>query len=781
MALLANPTARRAALQYAAQRPIEGFDPGFIARFNADREAMVNYSNIDAERTARMAVVEPFLKDFKDASGQQLDNWAAVGANEQLYAGSYERSRQQFEKWKSQNPTSKLTFPDNEKIRRDADAFMLSSRQESQRQGERSTSYASAVGGFAGTAVGALQDTLNIMSLGLGAGASAGLLRIAITEGVVNAASEGLVQIGTYDRKKRVDPSFTANEAIGEITAAGVGGAALGSGAKVLANLWHRARTGAWPRNVRDAANVVSREAAVPASRIGDTAGASAAHRAAIDKATADLFDGRPVELPPDLLMKAGARPGRVYDADGRNVGVEYQVVDADTLVTSHDENLAINPAFPPELQPRDRSRAISADQINSIARNLQPERLGPSADAGNGAPIVGAGGIVESGNGRVLALRQAYADEGASAANYKNFLKSQGFDTEGFNKPVLIAKRVTALNEGERVKFVTAANRATAMRLGTVEQAAADARLLDEPLLSRLNDGQADAAGNRGFVQGFMQKLPHAERAGMMDASGALSADGTRRISAALMARAYDEPAFLGRALEDADSNIKALAGALADASPKWVRLRDGVAAGAVPRGMDVTGDLMEALRTVMKARDEKANVRDLINQAEMFGGLSEIGKIITRSMFNENLSRPASKAKVAKFLSDYADEALKNTADDRLFGEALGAGDVLKTALKKAEREDLLSQAEKRLTPESIGKIAESDETVDAVIMEANRLREQALVNKTASPKIDLGDGMGERSLDNIMDEADDEIAAAKDIEACASGKTPDASGQK
>jgi hypothetical protein len=35
-----------------------------------------------------------------------------------------------------------------------------------------------------------------------------------------------------------------------------------------------------------------------------------------------------------------------------------------------------------------------------------------------------------------------------------------------------------------------------------------------------------------------------------------------------------------------------------------------------------------------------------------------------------------------------------------------------------------------------------------------------------------VDLGDGRGSRSLDEIMQEADDEIAAAKEIESCAVG---------
>lgn len=45
------------------------------------------------------------------------------------------------------------------------------------------------------------------------------------------------------------------------------------------------------------------------------------------------------------------------------------------------------------------------------MAGQLVPELLGRSATVADGAPIVGPDGIVESGNGRVLALRRAYGD----------------------------------------------------------------------------------------------------------------------------------------------------------------------------------------------------------------------------------------------------------------------------------------------------------------------------------------------------------------------------------
>jgi hypothetical protein len=97
------------------------------------------------------------------------------------------------------------------------------------------------------------------------------------------------------------------------------------------------------------------------------------------------------------------------------------------------------NPAFPQEPQPRDRGRAASETQVSRIAGQLQPERLGASSSVGEGAPIIGADGVVESGNGRVLGIRRAYAQGGDSAQKYRAYLESQGFDTGGMKEPVLV------------------------------------------------------------------------------------------------------------------------------------------------------------------------------------------------------------------------------------------------------------------------------------------------------------------------------------------------------
>lgn len=785
MPMLVDEQEMNTALQAAATRPFEGVDPGFIERLKSDYSAAVNATNVDARETTRADIQREYIRNFYQVTGQRLPNWmGGPGVNADPAREAV--ARKQVEQWKAENPGVDLPdLPTQDEVEQEWVKRGKEALGESEDLGRRTTSTLSSVGGFLGSAAGAVTDPINMLTAPFGASTSAGILRTALVEGAIGAGSDAVGQAVNIQARKQVDPNYSASSALADIAAAGAGGAILGGGFKGLADIWHRAKTGQWPSHVRDTANVVNREAAVPPSRFEPSMAGDNAHRAALNKSVDDLINGRPVELPPEAFTQANARPGRVYDADGNSVGVRYEVVDAADLITSHNDDLTLNQNFPQELQPRDRSRALSQDQIAGIAGNLQPERLGFSTDAANGAPIVGPDGLVESGNGRVMALRRAYQLDGVPANNYRNYLRSQNFDIEGMQNPVLIARRVTDLED--RVGFVTAANRSTAMKLGAAEQALSDGRMIDGAMLDRLEGGDLKAAGNAAFTRDFMSKLPRAEQGSLVDKDGFLSQDGERRITAALMGRAYGEPVLLSRTLEDTDNNIKSIGGALADSSGVWSKMRDAVSRGDIPAGMDITKDLLDAVKMVMRARDEGRTVADLVNQAEMFGGPDELGKIVARAMFSDaDLKRPVSRARLSAFLRDYADEAMKNESGPRLFGDALGAPDILKGSLDRVGRNDLYRIADERLTPEAVEELAISPETREASIMDAERLiadneekqlgpiGEQSAEKREVKPiMVDIGDGLGERSLDDILREADDEIAAGKEIEACTIGK--------
>jgi hypothetical protein len=116
----------------------------------------------------------------------------------------------------------------------------------------------------------------------------------------------------------------------------------------------------------------------------------------------------------------------------GREVPVTYAVIEADDLIASQRDEGGANPAYPQELQPRDRSRGTSDVQINKIAANLDPRLLDQNPNASDGAPIISEDGVVESGNGRVLGIRKAFRDGLDTAKGYVDYLRSQGYPVDG-------------------------------------------------------------------------------------------------------------------------------------------------------------------------------------------------------------------------------------------------------------------------------------------------------------------------------------------------------------
>jgi hypothetical protein len=376
-----------------------------------------------------------------------------------------------------------------------------------------------------------------------------------------------------------------------------------------------------------------------------------------------------PDEIPP-------APPSRVVTAPGgRKIEVRPEVVEASQLVASHGPDLNVNPAFPAELQPRDRSRAASEAQISDIARGLDPSLLGDSPTTTDGAPIVGPDGVIESGNGRVLAIRRAYFQHPDVAARYRRFLEQQGFDLNGIREPVLIRRRLTDLSPADREAFTRESNQRTTLNLGAAEQAAADAKQLPDWLFDLYRGGEIGSGANAEFVRRFVDAVvPQAERGAFISPHGALSQDGWRRIENALFARAYGSPDLLASLREGGDSAIQGIGNAMIEAAPAWAKLRADVAAGRVRPEMDITPALVEAANVVSRARRQGVPIADLVGQTDLLnGGVSPMARAVLRIMYRDPAyRRPASRQAVAAALRFYADQAGRATGGGLDLGDA-------------------------------------------------------------------------------------------------------------
>ena len=349
----------------------------------------------------------------------------------------------------------------------------------------------------------------------------------------------------------------------------------------------------------------------------------------------------------------------------GREIPVQYRVVDALDLVTSHTQDGTINPAYPAALQPRDRTRGASLAQISDIAAKLDPRLLGKTPKASDGAPIVSPEGIVESGNGRTLAILRAYQQNTDRANAYREFVAGQGFDTTGIAQPILVRVRSGELGAADVEAFTREANQRDTAGFSATEQAVSDAGGLVSSIIDLYRGGDIDSAGNREFVRKFIDKIvPETERANMTTADGSISQDAVRRINAAMMQKAYGNEQLVAKMTEATDNNVKAIGGALQDVSAVWGRMAEAARSGQINPAMDITANLNEAVAMVDRARREGVKVGDLVNQRDIFSGdvVDPITEALLNLMFrNAALTLPVGRQALAERLTWYVNAAME------------------------------------------------------------------------------------------------------------------------
>lgn len=390
-----------------------------------------------------------------------------------------------------------------------------------------------------------------------------------------------------------------------------------------------------------------------------------------------------------------GAETSFTTEAGARLAG-QYALVEAESLVTSHDENLRPVAAYPAELQPRERERHASEMQIQQIVGRLDPARLGESADVSTGAPIVGADGLVESGNARTIALKRVYQANGAKADGYRAFLKANaerfGITAESVDamqKPVLVRVRNTPVN---RAEFARQANAATVARMSPSEQAKSDAAQIDS--LDDLNPDEAGefmSGSSAPFVRRFLSKLAGTESAGLVDASGRLSQAGYTRIRNAVLAKAYGDSPVLLRMVESLDDNTRNVSKALLRVAPQVAKAREAIGEGAL-FDVDITPDLMAAVEELSDIKEKGGSVEDALAQAGMFGEKLSPEARELLVFLNDNIRSPK---RIADFIQAYLDGlvAAGNPAQGSMFGDsaapakqeliaaARGTGDATRT----------------------------------------------------------------------------------------------------
>ncbi|MEO4192360.1 transglycosylase SLT domain-containing protein [Acinetobacter pittii] len=357
------------------------------------------------------------------------------------------------------------------------------------------------------------------------------------------------------------------------------------------------------------------------------------------------------------------------YGMDGSSYDFAYEVKDWADLVASNDRLYGVNPLYPSELQPRDRTREASRQQIERIADDLKPELLGESYKLSDGAPIIGPDNVVESGNGRTLAIGRAY--ENGRAEAYRDFIQNwaneRGMDISGLNQPVLVRTR---LSDVDRVAFSRLANESDVAQFSATERALSDAdRLPDSTLLKINSDGAINIDGSMDYIRSFVDQLPQSERGSVITSDGRLSQEGKRRIESAIVQRAYGDSNLVTRLSENLDDDSKNVLNALLRAAPQLSQLNDLVKQGGRFEN-SISKDLAQAAQKLTDIKANGQQVRDYLDQGQLIDdGLSD-GARRFLEVFDNN--RKSAKAIGESISSEI--QSVENMGDPRqgsLFGE--------------------------------------------------------------------------------------------------------------
>lgn len=422
-------------------------------------------------------------------------------------------------------------------------------------------------------------------------------------------------------------------------------------------------------------------------------------------------------------VSKATAMDGSSYD-------VAYEVKALDDLITSNDSAYGMNPNYPSELQPRNRTREASRQQIEEMANDLRPEWLAESAKLQDGAPIIGMDNVVESGNGRTLAINKAY--EIGKAEDYRNMVESYakelGIDISAINKPVLVRKRLT---ETDRVQFTKLANESDVAHFSATERAKTDSdRLPDSSLLKINNDGSINLDGSMDFVRGFIERLPTSERANVMTSDGRLSQDGKRRIESAIAQNAYGDSSLISRLAESLDDDSKTVLNALLRSAPQLAQLGDLVKQGGRHYNT-LAKDLAQAAQKLSDLKANGLNVDDYLKQELLFDDGLSTGAKDFLNVFDQN---KRSAKGISENIQSKIDEveAMGDPRQGSLFGDSPEEAAALDIILNNPDQEISVSRIRPDGEPEEITMTLR--ERLDELEAEAKQSQQDILASQTA-----------------------------------------------
>lgn len=392
------------------------------------------------------------------------------------------------------------------------------------------------------------------------------------------------------------------------------------------------------------------------------------------EKSLADITNERLAQIALDVLQKEKSfnvsvpnAPSRNWraktpEADGEYVSGEWEVVDAGDLKTSLDAG------YDDALQPRNRGRQSSKEQVLNIANNLDPELLDNDPRTSDGAPIVDSRSMAVSGNGRILAIRQAY--ESGKAEEYRRHVlsraNSMGIDVPaGIKNPVLI-RRVMDTGNMSIEELAARSNKSSVAGMSVAEQAVADGRRISEAGLLDIffpgTDGNILAESNRDFNNAFLNLVGGSET--FRNKDGSLRTNLSPRVRAAVLAAMLNTGGNrdIVERLLDNPEGYNALINGLMQCAANLAEL-------AQKPQYDISGELSQAVELYIEMHDKGQTVAEFEAQPDMFREQPSAEVMFLCRLFEANQKSPSG---ISGVLKEYAAQCKKiDTTTADLFGE--------------------------------------------------------------------------------------------------------------
>lgn len=394
----------------------------------------------------------------------------------------------------------------------------------------------------------------------------------------------------------------------------------------------------------------------------------------------------------------------------GLEVKTAFQVVEANSLIISNMLNGTVNPNFPAELQPRDRTRKSSQLQVQKISTNLNPQRLADSGLSSHGSPIIGHDNVVESGNGRTMGIFKAYAE--GNAETYRQYLIDnaelyglKNTDITAMQQPVLVRKRIDDI---DRVKFAKDSNLSDLQDMAASEKAFADAESITPEMLALFapaDNGNLLAKSNDPFIRAFLASLGDTATAGLLTADGRPTKQLVDRLQNAIFAKAYKNELLVNLVAEEPDPEIRNILTALNVAAPDFIQMQylsgethrqtvtelcESIEAveGLEKKALQA---LVDATSVVRAAKDSGQSIDEFVLQMGLFEDVSD--EVRQLALFIAKNNRSSKRMGAAfKALAVVINEQLQRSgaAVNDMFGaEPLTLADVLAAVDKQLEDE--------------------------------------------------------------------------------------------